>query len=713
MKINEENDQLTPIPPVDINTTESGKSNDLDLSIIPVNSNKCPFGKWKQYQSEIAPYKQWKEHFDNGGYVGIITGEVSGHLECIDIDVKNDPDKAIFADYHKIIPEDLASKLIIQRTPNEGYHFIYRCTDAVIDGNLKLAHSEQGEVILETRGEGGYFCHHLNDYSVRQGKMDFIQMNIDIPVITPEERDTLLTLARSLDRNAIAKQKEVKPHEYKEPAIVKFNEEYNIIELFKKHGWTVYAEDDQMVKLTRPGSSAAFSGYYYKDSKVYMCFSGSAGFKVKQPNNHFQVLKVLEGNGDNRKTESLLPQYGFEVKGKVRTNSISSDDIAAYLNEQGVQYDAFRQDIIKDGKIITEMTYNTLFIDLKKYFGKEVPRTRFEEVIKSNYINQFHPIKAFIEKHKDRHPLGTFEKWMDCIELKNKDIDKGIVLHFFKKWYVGIIAQALGGEFANEFFLCLLSTEQGIGKTTLLRKFILPEELRTYQTEHPIAFDEDFKVLMGQSLLIIDDEMDGRTFNAEKTFRNILSQSSFSTRRKYDRRISVIDRNCSFAGSGNQVHIIRDKGNRRIIPLELEMIHQKKLPQLDYIDLFMEAYHLYANDFKYSYEPTDRDLLDQITEDHMQQSDVDMVLDDYVEYPIKGVEPYYISTLDLVLILGREFPQFGKRINVPSLGKKMAERGFKTKRRGKKRVTCYAISPTSSLLELIENMNINNNDKTN
>jgi hypothetical protein len=62
-----------------------------DLSIIPVSTQKTPFSAWKLYQKEYAPYKQWREHYCNGGFIGIICGEISNNLECIDIDLKNDP----------------------------------------------------------------------------------------------------------------------------------------------------------------------------------------------------------------------------------------------------------------------------------------------------------------------------------------------------------------------------------------------------------------------------------------------------------------------------------------------------------------------------------------------------------------------------------------------------------------------------------------------
>ena len=51
--------------------------------------------------------------------------------------------------------------------------------------------------------------------------------------------------------------------------------------------------------------------------------------------------------------------------------------------------------------------------------------------------------------------------------------------------------------------------------------------------------------------------------------------------------------------------------------------------------------------------------------------------------------------------LTKEFSMSGKRINVPSIGKIMNERGFITSRRGINRTTCYAISRTSRIMTLI------------
>ncbi len=687
------------------NGNTSNGIQDIGLSIIPVASNKQPFKSWAKYQREIAPISDWHSHYKNQGTVGIITGKISGNLECIDIDIKNDPQKTIITEFANLILKDLLKRLIIQTTPSGGLHYIYRCPEAIIEKSQKLALHSNGEVILETRGEGGYFCTSKVNNKIMQGKFNLETLEVEIPVINVEERNFLLETARSLTRYFPAvtgkTSKNGKPFTYSEPAINDFNDKYYILDLFTKHDWSIVKEDDEKVYLLRKGSSAQHSGYYFKTSKTFFCFSTSTEFKPEKPYNHFQVLQTLEGKEDYKTTLRLLPALGFPVT--IKSDKVTADAMAEYLNGLGVRYDSFIQDLTLNGKIIEELDYNTIYIDLKKHFDKEVPRTRFEETIKSHYIQTINPILDFIQTNKDRHPVGTFEKWLDCLVLRNHSIDKCIVLHFLKKWYVGMIAQALDGEFPNEFFLTLLSVEQGIGKTTTLRNYTLPKELQVYRKEHSLSFDDDFKVLMAQALLIVDDEMDGRSYEMDKTFKTVLSTKELTTRRKYDRRISTIKRRCSFAGSGNNLAVVREQQNRRVLPIELESINKEKLAEVDLTDLFMEAYHLFANGFKYSYQYEDQNLLRQLYEDYLQKSDVDLIIDEYLQHPITIADVFYITNLDIVTSLTKEFPMSGKRINVPSIGKLMNEHGFDSARRGMNRTTCYAISRSSRIMALIYN----------
>ena len=103
------------------------------LKFIPINGKKIPTVKEWQV-SEL-------EHdLSNCVGVGIVCGKLSGYIEAIDIDSKYDLTGKLFENYKRLIHEldkDLLQRLVVQKTRNNGYHFIYRCS--VIAGNLKLA----------------------------------------------------------------------------------------------------------------------------------------------------------------------------------------------------------------------------------------------------------------------------------------------------------------------------------------------------------------------------------------------------------------------------------------------------------------------------------------------------------------------------------------------------------------------------------------------
>jgi hypothetical protein len=671
----------------------------IGLSIIEVNKNKSPKGAWKEFQTSEPPVSQWYNHYLNYGNVGIITGQVSENLEVIDIDVKNDPEKRVSDEFQKLIPGELYQKLLVVKTPSGGYHYYYRCPEAVIEQNQVLAKHSDGAVILETRGEGGYVCHHLTDYQVIQGEFDLVKLHFTIPMISQQERELLLTSARSLNRYL---NPEKVQFQYKVDAINKFNAEFDGVELLTKAGWSVVSTDQGQTKLLRPGSSAHHSGTYFKKDNLFFCFSSSTNFEVNKPYNNYQILQTILEIKDYRQTLNKLSELGFKSeKSDTAKKKVSNQDIAEYLNNVGVRYNTFIQEIILQDKVIEERDNNTLYINLCDHFVKEVSRQKFENVIKSHLILIKDPINEFISTHMDRKPEGEIKRWLDCLHLKNDKIPRDILLYFVQKWFVGMVAQCLDGEYPNEFFLAILSTKQGVGKTTLLRKYTLPKELSSYRKEVSMSDSEDFALIMSQSLLIIDDEMDGRTLSEDKTFKAILSRKELPLRRKYDRRISNLHRRCSFAGCGNQLSVVRERQNRRIIPIEIDSIDYQKLEEVNQVDMFMEAYHLFKAGFKYSYDGSDAEKINQLAGDYFFKTDLDEIIDECILNPIDSEDISFVSSIEVINALNHKYPSFTRKVNTISVGKIFSDRGIAVSRKGVNKKSMYAISKRSSLNQVI------------
>lgn len=210
---------------------------------------------------------------------GIVCGEVSGGVECIDVDPKNDPSGTVWADLKAMIAMDdliggIFKELYTEQTPSTGAHLVYRYENPAGSkraGNVTLARSKDRKAIIETRGEGGYFAAAPTPgYEATQGTL------ADLPVLTKRERDRLHEICRSLCYLTPAgTTPEAKPSP--EPAQrdrsgVSPFEQYNVQatpetvrDLLIKHGWTVKGTDrDGRTRMLRPDngqpSTAPHSG---------------------------------------------------------------------------------------------------------------------------------------------------------------------------------------------------------------------------------------------------------------------------------------------------------------------------------------------------------------------------------------------------------------------------------------------------------------------
>lgn len=268
---------------------------------------KKPRISWSALQVELLTPAQVDLHpYRPEGWIGIVCGEVSGGLEVVDVDVKNDPARTIGDRYLAALRErapELLSRLVIQRTGSGGLHLLFRCPGH-IEGNLKLtALKGSKEAVLETRGEGGYIvASPTPGYSVDQGSL------LEVPTITPEERALLFEVARSFDertkeeRTAQAEgpRRERVPREggaWIETPLDHYNREGDVLALLERHGWRYKGRKGDRVLLQRPGKpsgSSDTSGNFHEGLRLLWVWSSSSSFPQEVPLSPVDVFAHLE-----------------------------------------------------------------------------------------------------------------------------------------------------------------------------------------------------------------------------------------------------------------------------------------------------------------------------------------------------------------------------------------------------------------------------------
>jgi hypothetical protein len=353
---------------------EAMKYYSAGLRIFPVTDTKQPACKgWALYR-ENQNESDIKQLFKKGTYgCALICAD---GIEVIDIDTKNDPyrfadDKSLrfevkfFALVKKEIP-NLLERLVIQRTQSGGWHLIYKCMNP--KGNVKLAKFKGAkEAILETRGIGGYICLAPTPlYKIVQNDI------LDIPIITNEERNALISLCMSFDeseREEYVERKAKPAIEYKEdetPCWKAYNESNEVFHLLLANGWTIERETSTNTLLTRPGKTKGISASLRKSDNTFYCFSSSTEFESEKAYSPFFVFAKLAHSGDFSSAAKDLYQKGFGTRHEPKKEAIKAsvtpvvETAKQNINLDSVKFD-FNAPITESNTILNVIVNNERF----------------------------------------------------------------------------------------------------------------------------------------------------------------------------------------------------------------------------------------------------------------------------------------------------------------------------------------------------------------
>lgn len=301
------------------------KYKEAGFLLHPTNADKSPMMR-----------ESWNDGFDitafNGAVgVGLICGKKSGGLECLDFDNHFGDAKQILSDYIAI-PEVKniyeKYKLPIEKSMRGGYHLVFRCNTN--EGNRKLAQrkNDKGrpEAIIETRGEGGYFCAYPSPgYVILKNDIFHIE------TITSVERAVLIDAACSFNEytqtvyKTDQEQGDRPGDVYNQTSDVK----QNTINLLLNAGW----RQVDSYKWRRPDKSDGVSATFDKVAdNVFYCFTSNAHpFEPNRAYTPFQVLALLKYNGDFKEAAKAIAPEKTEVRQPVKKMDVS--EIEKILNK--------------------------------------------------------------------------------------------------------------------------------------------------------------------------------------------------------------------------------------------------------------------------------------------------------------------------------------------------------------------------------------------
>jgi hypothetical protein len=639
------------------------------LSVIPIRSDgtKAAACQWKRFQNHIPTTTEIRQMFRNGCGIAAVTGRVSGFLEVLDFETE-----APFHAWFSLIEAHAlrtAAGLVIVQTPSGGHHVVYRCSDG-IQGNQKLAMLTPTKVLIETRGEGGYFltvgspakCHPSGkQYTLLQGDLIPGGGEHAIPNLSAADRTLLLDAARSFNQSA--KQTAINanpiPASSRERPGDLFNDRASWLDVLSPHGWKVAGQQGQETLWRRPGKDVGFSATTnFGGSDLLYVFSTSTVFEPERSYDKFGAMAVLEHGGDLGAAAKAiavkysLPASASRTKAAEATSSNgaeqSTDDdespkpapslknaVRAIIDHRlvDIRYDDFlcRAVTGNPSREWTDADDLELCIQLQSLrgFARIGLETVRNAALTIAFRNRSNCVRDWLESLTwDQKP--RIERFLEeCFGAASTSYTRSASANF----WISMIARPYRPGCQSDHML-VLEGPQGIGKSAGLR--IIGGDWFAEQDENVANYRAFTEVLRGK-LLIEVSEMDSFSRAEVTRVKQIITCTVDRYRESYGRNAKDYPRQCIFVGTTNRDDWNRDEtGARRFWPITCSSVN---LPAIRATrdQLFAEAVHRFKAGQSWWEMPAEETLNEQQKR--------------YVEDPWKSIIDEYIRTRGSVTVI--------------------------------------------------------------
>lgn len=318
-----------------------------------------------------------------------------------------------------------------------------------------------------------------------------------------------------------------------------------------------------------------------------------AGRDAESVKDQLHKINGLDVESANKLVDEVFKRDDIQLKSSINDPEQLIGALVEWMNEN---HSMRTNEITKrieyktSGKTneIKKEQINTIYLQARSFFNtKDVTKDLIESFIFSDLITQYNPITEYIESNLHRKSTGNISTLIKTIrsETPMRDI-------FIRKWMISLIAAYHGNPVRS---VLALTGGQNTGKTQWFRR-LLPQKLKKYYAESKLDAGKDDEILMCQKLIVMDDEMGGKSKQDDKRFKDLTSKEVFSLRAPYGSHNEDYYRLAVLCGTSNDQEIVNDPtGNTRTLPVDVISIDHELYNSIDKDELFMEAYRAYES----------------------------------------------------------------------------------------------------------------------
>ncbi|WP_439425975.1 VapE domain-containing protein [Oenococcus alcoholitolerans] len=339
-------------------------------------------------------------------------------------------------------------------------------------------------------------------------------------------------------------------------------------------------------------------------------------------------------------------------------NQLISDDITnAYLiltamlkplGDELLRYNllSHKIDITQTFKIgsfnIKKGNINDDFIDAFRFYASQHFRYQIKPDIADNATKayahnySYHPLQNFLD---DAYLNWDGENRIDTFLNKYLGIDQNdFNIRMFKVWLVEAVVKAFKPDAKADYVLLIKGSQQGIGKTTLLKKLAVSKD---WYTDSITSFsDKDSIQAMVGRWIVNDDEMVASKATSISATKKFITQEFIEYRAPYGHYLRRHDKGFVIALTTNEPTPIKDKtGARRYLIFNTNKDQRKaditktnpQELQEEIKQLWGEAVTLYKNRYSIVLNDLETQQLTQLQEGFIATDSIEENLNDIAE----------------------------------------------------------------------------------
>ena len=346
-------------------------------------------------------------------------------------------------------------------------------------------------------------------------------------------------------------------------------------------------------------------------------------------------------------------------KDNSRKECISLTRLKEYLDKQA----AFRKNTVTG---FTEIAYHTeqpewqdlTDRDLNSFWhhiNEEISYCSLSDIrqlLESDYVPLFNPFTSCLSSYDEWDGQTDYiDQLASMVHAKTPEEDR-FFHHYFKKWFVAMVASLLKEKVVNHKILVLIG-RQGIFKTSWLNKLLPPELNRYFSLKcNNHHFTKDDHLALSEFALICLEELDNLEGAVMTQLKALTTLPHITERAPYARYKEVRPHLASLAGTSNQHQFLSDpEGTRRWLPVDVESIDDPHTHPINYAGIYAQAVSLVKQDYHYWLSPEETREVNEHNRDFEMPCVERDLIQTYFRRPMPHEKGVFMTNAEILKVL--------------------------------------------------------------